>query len=174
MVITLFIRDPLPAGIPAASQDFKPALLTPTIHHPTNHFPAHIGTKLFNLSDAERLCHAAQGMLHNLGFGATRTICPTDPVLKLSADFLENRQKVVHIRPGIMAACMPVVGTLRQGFVVSLLSGAWPSIIDCTRPCSTWIPSMRLEETALSIKACSRNAIHILDMLIDGSDILGK
>jgi len=66
-VVFLRFHDALPLGVSAFTQHFQPVLLPPAVHNQADGVPTHTGAELFNVRNAERADHIAEGVFNQIG-----------------------------------------------------------------------------------------------------------
>ena len=115
--ITFFTSPP--SGAWAASKAIDVSRSLKISQNPAHHVPTYARTRPLKIGEREFRIKVFHGGFDHIGLRATGRLGPFQAFLKFFVGRLQNRQKVVDIRPGVLFSLMPPLRTFFQGFIVA-------------------------------------------------------
>jgi hypothetical protein len=111
----------LPTGVLATSKAFNLIFRQQIFQNAADQIHADVLAPVMKFGHAERTKTAVNGVKKKTRFLTLGTLKPAEALLEFPIGHLDGRKQVIDVRPRIVFALMPVLGTLRQGFVIAFL-----------------------------------------------------
>ena len=108
----------LPPCVLAASEAFNPILRSKVFKDTADHIHADVRALVSKFGHAKRAESTVNSVKKESCFLSLGAPKPVQALLEFPIGHLDYGQKVIDVRPGVVLARMPALGTLLQGFVI--------------------------------------------------------